>query len=322
MHRLRGLSWDPGTKRARAEVSAPGTRGARRHRWTFVAATWADAVAGWQAFREEVASGKAKTVLVLSFAVYVAENRKRLVARMSRGAARLTAHGLDGHLLRQLGSMRLDGIGPAELRDALTAMSAVGLAPATANRYARVAGLFVHDAAQRGVISRPVRVPRLHEPEKRREVTSDERQRFLDAFKRAPDHVKRLRPLFVLAVESGLRRSDLLGLRWRDVGDEFMWITTQKTGRIATVPISPACREALDALRAMKPDSETVANVSPRTYRRAFEEARDLAGLKSPPSRPPAHGCVTLGGRRRVVAAHREDALATHPRGWRSGTHV
>jgi integrase len=95
------------------------------------------------------------------------------------------------------------------------------------------------------------------------------------------------KPLFVVALETGLRRSDLLGLRWRSVDFESGWIriAMQKTKLEAVIPISDACREALlecrrGSLRAEKVfvDSEGQP-LSWTTVRRHFLVAKRIAGI-------------------------------------------
>jgi hypothetical protein len=58
---------------------------------------------------------------------------------------------------------------------------------------------------------------------------------------------KEMKPLFVAALETGLRSADLLGLRWSSVDLSRGWIrvTVEKTRRDAVIPISEARREAL-----------------------------------------------------------------------------
>src|SRR5205814_7533443 len=56
-----------------------------------------------------------------------------------------------------------------------------------------------------------------------------------------------LKPLFIVAVETGLRRGDLRRLSWRDVDFVERWVSTvmQKTKLPVTVPMSDACYAAL-----------------------------------------------------------------------------
>ncbi len=57
-------------------------------------------------------------------------------------------------------------------------------------------------------------------------------------------HFRAAKPLFVLALETGLTQSDLLALRWAsvDVRDGWIRVPRLKTRVEATIPISEACR--------------------------------------------------------------------------------
>jgi integrase len=95
------------------------------------------------------------------------------------------------------------------------------------------------------------------------------------------------KPVFVVALETGLRRSDLLGLRWRSVDFESGWIRVamQKTRLEAVIPISNACREALlecrrGSLRAEKVFVNSEGQpLSWTTVRRHFVLAKRIAGI-------------------------------------------
>lgn len=95
------------------------------------------------------------------------------------------------------------------------------------------------------------------------------------------------KPLFVVALETGLRRSDLLALSWRSVDLDQGWIrlTMKKTKREATVPISAACRAALKELLARPVVAERVFvngsghPISWTTVQHCFDLAKELSGI-------------------------------------------
>lgn len=96
-----------------------------------------------------------------------------------------------------------------------------------------------------------------------------------------------LKPLFVVAFESGLRRGDLLRLQKSSVHLDhgFIRVTMQKTGLEAVIAISSACRAALATAQAASGTSEYVftepggSPVSETTFTRAFATAKALAGI-------------------------------------------
>lgn len=105
----------------------------------------------------------------------------------------------------------------------------------------------------------------------------------VSAFKR----FRALKPLFVVAFETGLRRSDLLKLAWTSVDRQrgVLRVTMQKTTREAVIPISAACRDALAACEARSPGSQIVFTdagggpVSEAIFALAFSTAKAIAGI-------------------------------------------
>ena len=99
-----------------------------------------------------------------------------------------------------------------------------------------------------------------------------------------------MRPLFVVALETGLRRGDLLGLRWTSIDTKAgrIRVTMQKTRVEAVVPLSPACREALKERKARAPfaervflaDDEETRPVAEGTLEAYFAIAKEVAGIK------------------------------------------
>jgi integrase len=95
------------------------------------------------------------------------------------------------------------------------------------------------------------------------------------------------KPVFVVALETGLRRSDLLNLRWSSVDFQGEWIRvmTQKTKEEVTIPISAACNQALLECRNRPIVSDRVfleesgAPLSETRIRRHFVVAKEIAGI-------------------------------------------
>jgi len=98
---------------------------------------------------------------------------------------------------------------------------------------------------------------------------------------------KETRPVFVIALETGLRRGDLLGLKWSSVDLSAGWIrvSVRKTSREALIPISRACREALLTSRGRRALNDLVFVTDEgkplpwTTVRRYFEMAKKIAGV-------------------------------------------
>ncbi len=98
---------------------------------------------------------------------------------------------------------------------------------------------------------------------------------------------RRAKPLFVVALETGLRRGDLLALRWSAVHLAEGWIEliTSKTATPVTIPLTSASRAALLECRQQSAVSEFVfvtdtgRRYSVITVLRYFALAKRLAGI-------------------------------------------
>ena len=102
-----------------------------------------------------------------------------------------------------------------------------------------------------------------------------------------------MKPIFVVAVETGLRRSDLLRLKWSQVNsaENTIEIVTGKTKRKAFIPISTRCRTALTECRARVDNVAFVfvddagQRFAEKTVIRYFGIAKELAGFEDRPFR-------------------------------------
>jgi integrase len=77
-----------------------------------------------------------------------------------------------------------------------------------------------------------------------RVLSQDEQRRLIDA---AAPHFK---PLIIVAINTGMRRGELLNLRWEQVDLRNLLITIEhsKNGRIRHLPINKSAQEALNEL--------------------------------------------------------------------------
>jgi integrase len=88
-----------------------------------------------------------------------------------------------------------------------------------------------------------------------------------------------LRPLITLAVETGMRRGELLSIRWQDINRKARTVCILKTknGYPRTIPLTP---KALETLSGLPRTSERVLPVSPNAVRLAWERLRTRAGIE------------------------------------------
>lgn len=96
-----------------------------------------------------------------------------------------------------------------------------------------------------------------------------------------------IKPFFIVAIETGFRKGDLLRLSWRSVDFEQRWISIimQKTKLPVTVPMSDACYVALQECRARGFAGDYVFTdeegrpLSLTRVHRVFNLVKQLAGL-------------------------------------------
>ena len=164
------------------------------------------------------------------------------------------------------------------------------------------------------------KLPLLHEPVVQNELTTDERDTFLASFdntagfrshfattalakrtdrKHQPPNAQSTfvtyaferyqwsKPLFILALYTGLRRSDLRLLKWTsvDLNTGIIRLVMRKTKRPVLLPIVTKVRTALDACRKRTVMSEYVLLTpegkpySESTIKRYFKIAKAIAGI-------------------------------------------
>lgn len=290
--KIHGFSWNPKTGVGRFEVVIPGTGGRRRRRKTQRGLPTRDqALKAWRKFREAALAGRVEERH--TFASYVTRYWPTMQIRLRPSSVATMQHALDSWLLPRLGPLALDRVNAAELRDLATEMHAAGRSPYTINNVIAVALRFLRDAVDRDVIPKLPRVQRQKTEILKLELTPDERVALLKVFENAEStwegqRLREIGPLFVLALETGLRRGDLLELRWESVDMSSGWIrvTTRKKGTPAVVPVSARCRAALEDLRDRPAVITGHICVDPdgRVYSRqqmtdAFQLAKGRAGI-------------------------------------------
>ena len=160
------------------------------------------------------------------------------------------------------------------------------LAPATVNReLAALRHLLALAAREWEVLERIPSVRLLKEPEGRlRYLTAAEIEQLLTACDGSQN--THLRSIVTLAVHTGMRKGELLGLTWDriDFARGVMKLEKTKTGRRREVPMNRAAYDALSALPGPKDAGRLFRKTSGAAWgsiRTAFERACRAAGLEN-----------------------------------------
>ena len=159
----------------------------------------------------------------------------------------------------------------------------MGKSPRRADYAIQVLKALLSWGCRRGLIdhNRAQGVGRLHRGDRRESIWSEEQ---ISAFRAAAPEP--LRRALVLAIETGQRQSDLLGLRWSSVGPSIISLKQSKTGARVAIPISPDLREALSG-RPREDDAHVLTTAAGQPwdskgngFRAAWRDACKKAGVR------------------------------------------
>lgn len=189
--------------------------------------------------------------------------------------SKATAESKVSVLLRAFKGKPLAGIGQMEIMDFVAERKSKGASGATCNRdLAALSKIF-----RLADIPNPCRkVQRFKESAGRtRYLTADEATRLID---KASEHLK---PLLIVALNTGGRRGELLALTWKDIDLDaaILWFRVTKSGKERMLPLNDA---ALAALRTLGPQAPWVRVFQfqghpLQSVRSSFTRARKAAGL-------------------------------------------
>lgn len=96
---------------------------------------------------------------------------------------------------------------------------------------------------------------------------------------------KQVSALFELSLETGMRLSEITGLKWPQVSEKFVTLPDTKNGDSRNVPLSQRAREIIDARKGIDPDDvfTVSASIASKSFQRAsvngvhFHDARSEA---------------------------------------------
>ncbi len=182
-----------------------------------------------------------------------------------------------GHIRPALGRVKLKSLTPAHVRGLITEKLNTGLAPGTVRKMHSTLHKALSQAVSDGLIPRnaaDVKAPQ-PAPEEMRPLSEIEARAFLDAARELDD---RFEALYMLAITTGLRRGELLGLRWDDADLE------RGTLRVGRALVREGGRHKLGETKTRR--GRRQVNLTPRTVtalkthrKRQLEERVRLAGL-------------------------------------------
>jgi integrase len=120
-----------------------------------------------------------------------------------------------------------------------------------------------------------IRLPQDARPRERRLMGEDESLLYAALRERSAWY---LRPFLILLVETGMRRGELLSIRWRDIDfkNSTVKILRTKNGHPRCIPLTPV---ALETFQGIARRGEKVFPISANAVRLAWERLRARSGL-------------------------------------------
>jgi integrase len=204
------------------------TTGKYKQRWVSVRGTKKDAERRLSELLHQLDNGTLITPSKITFAEYLDRWLSDYVKTnlSPRGFERYESI-VRVHLLPSLGSMTLTQLRPEHLQKHYTSKLNNGLSPLTVRYHHVVLHKALQTAVKWGLVSRNVAdgvdVPRARRTEMQT-WDEDDIARFLEVAKDSPYYV-----LFYTALFTGMRRSELLGLRWCDVDFIFSQVSISRS---------------------------------------------------------------------------------------------
>jgi integrase len=157
-----------------------------------------------------------------------------------------------------------------------------GNSEATVNRYYALLKKMFNCAIDWGYLSSvnpvcKIRLKKEGSSYRKRILSEDEENRLLEA---SPDY---LRSILVAAIHSGMRRGELLGLKWDDIDPQAQTIRVRgemsKSGKERRIPMDSLLGAEMLRRRAANGKNETVFPPHFRKVRDGFEKACRAAGI-------------------------------------------
>lgn len=212
---------------------------------------------------------------------------------------------IDKHIIPAIGAIPIQELRADHLQKLYSEKHQAGLSP----RSVRYIHTVIHGALEQAVenriillnVSKSTKLPKKEKGEVRA-LTPEEQERFIKAL-----YGERLSAAFVVLMATGLRRGELLGLRWRnvDLAGRFLAIEENlvavKGGAVYQPPKTekskgrvPLIAPAIEALKSHRERmifeghygadmpvfcSKAGTPINPRNFSRVFERLRDKAGI-------------------------------------------
>lgn len=142
-------------------------------------------------------------------------------------------------------------------------------------------------------LANPARMLRLPSGSRKRErcLTPDEQQALLAAVEQVMPRTPCAKALFVIALETGMRQSELLSIEWEDIdlGRRFIHLPDTKSGDPRDVPLSPQALRTIQAMprpidggKLFEVSQDRITRAVPQACKRARADYAKSQGKEAP----------------------------------------
>ena len=180
---------------------------------------------------------------------------------------------LELHVLPTLGRFQVDRLEPQHVEALLRTKRAAGLSSKTCNHIRTTLRTCLSDALRQGIVSRNVAaLARPIKQDDRREsiiLTPDQVSSLIRIARKHPDG-----PLWLVALATGARQSELLGLRWSDVDLDTRVVRVSKTLQRTPRPLREQHGEWIEQATKTRRSTRTVplASIASKELGRLHDE--------------------------------------------------
>ena len=188
-------------------------------------------------------------------------------------------------LKEALGGISLASLEPAHISEFRDRALKAGLSPQTVrhdlgilNRVLKCCSIDWGIFLPRGLPTALVRLPKMPRSRDRR-LKRGEEKRLIETARSYGRHGEEIADLILFAVETAMRRTEILSMRWEhvDLKNRVALLPKTKNGEPREVPLSP---RAVSILKTRKRDLGPVWSFKPDSVTRAFERVCALAGIE------------------------------------------
>ena len=193
-------------------------------------------------------------------------------------------------LVRAFGNLKLSEFTTALVEEYQSKRIAQGCANATVNRELAVLKHMVHKAVQwdlvdDDVLKRVRKVKQLKENNRRlRYLSREEADRLIAACYKAPK-CSHLAPIIITALHTGMRRSEILKLKWDDIDFRagFIYVRDSKNYQSRMIPLTETLKQTLKSLPRHITSPYVFCREDGKPYnevKKAFNKVVKYAGIK------------------------------------------